>query len=1209
MGKYITIARFFVLGLALSTGGWFVTFAQSANPAYGIYGGEATLTGTQSVRLLPGFHVAAGNDVHIYITEGTPLSNTVSTDRNFIAKTTYLKPFLTTPEPLLSTSAMRDVEYFDQLGRTIQQVAVRATPGNTYKDVVVPVDYDAFGRQHREYLPYATSTGAGGAFKAVALSAQANYYVDAGTVPAGQSVNTYAYSEKVFDNSPLERVVQQGFPGATWSPSSSRGAFSGRTVVANYNRNNTTAFSQFGTTRRAVRYRISYNGSGQPLLVHDGIYAEGQLTVKITYSENWVYTTPEEGRLGSVEEYSDKSGQVVLRRTFNKKGNTFEILSTYYVHDDFGNLVYVLPPGVDAATNPDRESLPGSSALATWLNNFAYQYRYDGRNRVVERKLPGNGWEYIVYNKLDLVVATQDSLQRVVKEWLVTKYDTHARVVLTGIWNNGNTVISRQSLQTVVNNQTSPNLWEIRTGNAHTNRAWPTGSITTTLTQHYYDNYNISGLPSTYAPTTFSKMVRGKVTATRTKVLGAGAGTDNMLWEVFHYDDKGRVVRTYKQHYKDGGTVSVHNYDLVDNAYNFTGGITQSVRKHYAADANGTSASLGVTLKSEYDYDHRNRMVSMWKTVNSGTRTMVSNQTYNEVGQLWKKGLHSTNGSTFGQEVIYSYNERGWLRSMESGLFKQYLKYTDSAANRQYNGNIAHQVFMRRGGSGTAPGWVADTYSYHYDAMNRLLQGTMVGKGRETLVYDKMGNIVSLQRTNGSGGLVDRMRYNYTDYGNRLKSVFDTVSTTTTGDPFQLPGTTNFTYDGNGNMKTRLNTNTAVTHSVNNITATAYNHLNLPQNVTAISGNVSYVYDASGRKLRSVNGINGQTRDYIDGIEYYNGTMELIHTEEGRIMRSGGTYTYNYFLKDHLGNNRVGFSQGTNVTAPNFLADYYPFGLQYPQSLANSGSPKNNYLYNGKELQDGIGQYDYGARFYDPVIGRWGVIDEKAEKYSFLTPYNYAANNPIKFIDPDGKDIIIFYHVQNWSGKWRQESFRFTGTNASDAPQHYFVNNVIRAYEYNVGNGGGKNLLEAATNSEIEVELRFGIDDTHRGGRITWNPFTAHEYGDITLSPATVLEHEAAHAVAYFTEYDSYKSRTEQTDKQYTNREERRVILGPERETAIKNKEMKRGQERKSHDAGRSIRVNDPTSTKEAKPFPWSMFDDRFPTFSPNTSNRPFYEW
>ncbi len=245
---------------------------------------------------------------------------------------------------------------------------------------------------------------------------------------------------------------------------------------------------------------------------------------------------------------------------------------------------------------------------------------------------------------------------------------------------------------------------------------------------------------------------------------------------------------------------------------------------------------------------------------------------------------------------------------------------------------------------------MTDTYTYTYDAANRLTQGTMAGgKGRETLVYDRNGNIWNLVRTGTTATRVDSLRYNYT--GNRLTSVVDDFTASAAAE-YQLPGTTAYTYDANGNVKTRTNASTA-----NNITGTVYNYFNLPQSVTAVAGNATYTYDGRGRKLRGVNGINTQTRDYVDGIEYSGGTMELIHAEEGRITRSGSTYTYHYFLRDHLGNNRVGFAGGTPGT-PNFTADYYPFGLQY-REVIRPGSPKNNYLYNGKELQDGIKQLDY----------------------------------------------------------------------------------------------------------------------------------------------------------------------------------------------------------------------------------------------------------
>ncbi|WP_228447729.1 RHS repeat domain-containing protein [Chryseobacterium sp. KBW03] len=116
-----------------------------------------------------------------------------------------------------------------------------------------------------------------------------------------------------------------------------------------------------------------------------------------------------------------------------------------------------------------------------------------------------------------------------------------------------------------------------------------------------------------------------------------------------------------------------------------------------------------------------------------------------------------------------------------------------------------------------------------------------------------------------------------------------------------------------------------------------------------------------------------------------------------------------YQYKDHLGNAKISFARNSagalEITDAN---DYYPFGMNHLKTgnaFFGNASYKN-YKYNGKELQES-GMYDYGARFYMPDLGRWGVIDNKAEKYSFTSPYNYAANNPIVFIDPDGNEIIF----------------------------------------------------------------------------------------------------------------------------------------------------------------------------------------------------------
>ena len=140
----------------------------------------------------------------------------------------------------------------------------------------------------------------------------------------------------------------------------------------------------------------------------------------------------------------------------------------------------------------------------------------------------------------------------------------------------------------------------------------------------------------------------------------------------------------------------------------------------------------------------------------------------------------------------------------------------NTGSSPQYNGNISSQQFTRHN---LTPALVTDTYSYTYDAVNRLTQGAMAGnKGRETVTYDRNGNIGTLTRTGISSTVVDNLAYTYT--GNRLTRVVDAA--TSTDVDYQLPGTTNYTYDANGNVKTRVNSGSGRTG--NNITGITYNY-------------------------------------------------------------------------------------------------------------------------------------------------------------------------------------------------------------------------------------------------------------------------------------------------------------------------------------------------------------------------------------------------
>jgi RHS repeat-associated protein len=179
------------------------------------------------------------------------------------------------------------------------------------------------------------------------------------------------------------------------------------------------------------------------------------------------------------------------------------------------------------------------------------------------------------------------------------------------------------------------------------------------------------------------------------------------------------------------------------------------------------------------------------------------------------------------------------------------------------------------------------------------------------------------------------------------------------------------------------------------------------------TGTITYTYDANGDKLRKVSVINGTTtsEDYISGIQHNtSGAIDFIQTEEGRALNSSGNYDYEYSLADHLGDERFTFDTYTGTANAMQQDDYYPFGMEINRSIT---SPKNEYLYNKKELQEEFTEYDYGARFYDPVIARWTSVDPLAEKMRRYSPYVYGFDNPMRFTDPDGMSPYTDYFNLN----------------------------------------------------------------------------------------------------------------------------------------------------------------------------------------------------
>ena len=153
------------------------------------------------------------------------------------------------------------------------------------------------------------------------------------------------------------------------------------------------------------------------------------------------------------------------------------------------------------------------------------------------------------------------------------------------------------------------------------------------------------------------------------------------------------------------------------------------------------------------------------------------------------------------------------------------------------------------------------------------------------------------------------------------------------------------------------------------------------------------------------------TTDYLLGgsLGMKNGKIDKVLFEGGYAQASVATKTtdkfaFYYYNQDHLGNNREVVNASGTVTQ---VTNYYPFGAPYADATAVKGANVQPYKYNGKELDlmHGLNTFDYGARQLDPILCRWDRMDPLCEKYYSTSPYVYCVNNPVKFIDPDGREI------------------------------------------------------------------------------------------------------------------------------------------------------------------------------------------------------------
>ena len=430
-----------------------------------------------------------------------------------------------------------------------------------------------------------------------------------------------------------------------------------------------------------------------------------------------------------------------------------------------------------------------------------------------------------------------------------------------------------------------------------------------------------------------------------------------------YYGKKGRVVQSHSSNLLGGWE---HTY----SSYTYAGSAQQTKHVHT------TNGKQDVVEEYDYAYDHVGRLVKTTYCVNGSDKRELSVVDYDNYGRILLENIMGKD------EVLYDYNAQNML--------------TDSGYNEGDRQND---------GQG------------NYD---------------ESLSYDKMGNVQSLLRSglldDGSYGLIDNLSYSY--HGNQLLKVDDAANGPYYQGAFHFVDgadeAVEYEYDANGNMVRDLN---------KCISSISYDLNNQPRKIEYNDGrNVSYLYDAEGSKLSvsynltamssaqpqmpvmqssnvaSANMSNGQkTIEYCGNIICDGDETMILNNVGYALYNKDNNLSFYYYLKDHLGNNRVVVREYGEIEQVN---DYYPTGALMTSS---KGGDTQRFKYNGKELDrtNGLNWYGYGARNYDAAIVRWDGMDKLCEKYSPFTPYGYCLNRFLNYYDKIGNEPGDFFLSKN----------------------------------------------------------------------------------------------------------------------------------------------------------------------------------------------------
>ncbi len=884
------------------------------------------------------------------------------------------------------------IQYLDGLGRGIQTVEKAYSDDGTPKDVIKAIEFDGQGRPFKVYETFESSNSNG------------NY------IPLNLISGSDPHTLTLYEASPLNRALSvidpNLFPTNTsYSSNSSAITFGGVSYPANSLMETTTTSLTTGRTRiytdkkgrQIASIRLSLDGSKSDttayvyddkdrveiILPPGASLADAGLIYTYTYDERDNILTKKIPDQNAISYLYDIRNLMTYMQDGNMAAQT-KWLHTQY--DDYGRptesgFVTSAPTGGGAKSNfaesltktfYDGYGLPNPvdqinlgkiaqqevKILETTNDWLKTSFSYDLHGRILQQK--GNNHLNLTNLQAEVIDFDYDYADNITQSIRIHKPNGTDSIIITErmIYDHSGRAIKNYHK---VNNETEVLLSELEYTAKDQINTKKLGKVGASFLQQVDYTYMDNGFLKSINGATLGGSNIG-LNACSTAMPDPGAAPSDVTQNDLFY-----LELEYNQPHSSLG-LGYAQYN--GNISQITWRVRGRERQTYG-----------------FKYDHQNRLIdSKYGDIADGTNTPTWNDRFNTSYAYDPRGNIDTlirNGAywdgtcfQFGDidSLIYAYDTTG-------GGTNKLLSVLDETTGQGKSFGFDNQ---------------GKTGNYTYDANGNLTHDPYKGL---TIYYNHLNLPYKVEKDSTS----DKIEWLYDANGGKLQK--KVTESTLAMDDQPIPS-------GTYQAGTIQSSGTIANGS--SVEFVAGDEIILKPGFEAVLGS-----DFTARIAPSPASI--ETRDYVAGIEYLEDTLEAIYHTEGRVFYLAGQRRYEYNITDHLGNTRLSFTDKDgdgkieifDSLAINEIlteAHYYPFGMQMDGNWMRSGVGETRYKYNGKELnQDfGLDWYDYGARWYDASIGRWNAVDPLAEQYNPVSGYNYALNNPIVFIDPDGEKTIFY---------------------------------------------------------------------------------------------------------------------------------------------------------------------------------------------------------